>query len=124
MATSRRNKGGGFPSPAEDWLEARLRLDDLIERPASTFLVRVRGGAMTAEGIREGDVLVVDRALTPRHGSVVVAFAGGEMVARRWEIGPDGPTLVAGDGTVLSFRTDAGDLLWGVVCYAIHAFER
>ncbi|MEZ4702723.1 MAG: S24 family peptidase [Rhodothermales bacterium] len=121
-ATSRKNNGSGFPSPAEDWLEPRLRLDDLIEHPASTFMVRVRGGAMAGEGISEGDVLVVDRAVRPRSGAVVVAFAAGEMVVRRIELSPGAVMLNAADGSPPHrLAPEEGDLIWGVVRYGIYS---
>ena len=116
--------GSGFPSPAEDWLEPRLRLDDLIERPASTFLVRARGQAMAGDGIREGDVLVVDRSVTPRAGAVVVAYCRGEMLVRRLTIRAGVAWLTAPGGEpALEMDSEQGDILWGVVCYGIHAFD-
>ena len=79
----------GFPSPADDYIETPLDLNDhLIEHPAATFFVRVTGESMIDAGIHDGDLLIVDRALEAGRGSVVIAVVFGEMtvkrLARRW----------------------------------------
>src|SRR5689334_21942844 len=64
----------GFPSPAEDWIEKRVELTDLlIPHPASTFFVRVSGDSMIGAAILDGDILIVDRAREARHNSIVIA---------------------------------------------------
>ena len=69
----------GFPSPAEDYVEGKLDLNEhLIARPAATFIVRVEGDSMTGAGIFCGDLLVVDRSIEARADSIVVAAVGGE----------------------------------------------
>ncbi|HEY4615283.1 MAG TPA: S24 family peptidase, partial [Citricoccus sp.] len=74
----------GFPSPARDYLNGGIDLNrELVRDRTSTFLLRVAGQAMAASGIHDGDELVVDRAATPRDGSVVVAVLDGELVVRR-----------------------------------------
>jgi DNA polymerase V len=73
----------GFPSPAEDFLEKRLDLNDyLIKNPPATFLVRVCGQSMKDAGIFDGDMLVVDKSLQPVSGSVVVAIVHGEFTVK------------------------------------------
>jgi DNA polymerase V len=74
----------GFPSPAEDFVEGRISLDRaLIPHPTSTFLLRVAGDSMLGAGIHHGDRLVVDRAVEPTDGRVVVAVVGGEFLVKR-----------------------------------------
>jgi DNA polymerase V len=74
----------GFPSPGDDQIEKVLDINDLIVRnPASTFFVRVEGDSMIGIGIFSGDVLAVDRSLTPKDGSIVVAAVYGELVVKR-----------------------------------------
>src|SRR5690606_11074614 len=74
----------GFPSPAADFSVRRLDLNDiLITHPQATFLLRVRGDSMRDIGIDDGDTLVVDRALTPQHGSIVVAVLDGEFTVKQ-----------------------------------------
>jgi DNA polymerase V len=77
----------GFPSPADDYLEGEIDLAAyLIERPASTFLMKVSGQSMTGAGILDGDHLVVDRSVIPKHGHIVVAVCNGEMTVKRLQI--------------------------------------
>ena len=73
----------GFPSPADDYIERYLDLNLLlIPNPSSTFLARAQGESMIELGIHNGDILVVDRAVEPRHKDVVVAALDGELVCK------------------------------------------
>ena len=113
----------GFPSPADDWLDNTLDLNDLlIEHPVATFYVRVQGDSMEGAGIHCGDILVVDRAVEPRHGHIVVAIVDGEFTIKRLRIGPDGGYLVAENPAMrpLKITADTDFEVWGVVTYAIH----
>lgn len=77
----------GFPSPADDYAEGRLDLNDfLVEHEAATFYVRVQGDSMTGAGILDGDILAVDRALEPRHGDAVVAVIDGELMVKELDL--------------------------------------
>jgi DNA polymerase V len=74
----------GFGSPGSDFTVRRIDLNDaLIRHPQATFVMRASGEAMAGAGVRSGDVLLVDRALTPRHGHVVIAKVDGELICRR-----------------------------------------
>ena len=74
----------GFPSPAEDWIEEIMDLNDLlIKRPAATFLLRVQGDSMVRAGIFDNDILVVDRSITAKVGHVVIAAIDGELTVKR-----------------------------------------
>jgi DNA polymerase V len=74
----------GFPSAAEDFIEGKLDLNDLlVKRPTATFYVRVAGESMRDAGIFPGDILVVDRGENPKHGHVVVALVNGELTVKR-----------------------------------------
>jgi DNA polymerase V len=74
----------GFPSPADDHIESRLDLNELmIKRPSSTFIFRVGGDAMIKAGIFEDDKVIVDRSITPRDGMIVIADIDGEATIRR-----------------------------------------
>jgi len=73
----------GFPSPAQDYVEQTLDLNELcIRHPAATFLVRVSGDSMKDKGILDGDVLVVDRSVNAVHGSVIVAALNREFTVK------------------------------------------
>lgn len=74
----------GFGSPGADRTVKRIDLNDaLVRHPQATFMMRTAGGAMTDAGIDDGDVLIVDRALAPHHGNVIVAVVEGELICRR-----------------------------------------
>lgn len=73
----------GFPSPADDYIEKGLSLDELlIQHPSSTYLVRAQGDSMTGCGIFNNDVLIVDRSLTPKHRDIVIAALDGELTCK------------------------------------------
>ena len=81
----------GFPSPAEQYLEPPLDLNALlVKRPAATYFVRVEGDSMTGAGIGDGDLLVVDRSLTPASGDGVIAAVDGEFTVKRFVKEKDG----------------------------------
>lgn len=74
----------GFPSPAEQYLEPPLDLNALlVKRPAATYFVRVEGDSMINAGINPGDLLVVDRSLTPADGDIIIASVDGEFTVKR-----------------------------------------
>jgi DNA polymerase V len=108
----------GFPSPAEDFIDGALDLNDLIEHPAATFIVRVSGQSMTGAGIFDGDLLIVDRSITPRTGQIVVAIQQGDMVVKwlkrrqgTWWLLPDAPDHPEFHATPMV----EGSEIWGVV---------
>ncbi len=73
----------GFPSPASDYLEGKLDLNThCVSHPAATFYLRAEGESMTGVGIFPGDLLVVDKSLTPRHGDVVIALLDGGFTVK------------------------------------------
>ncbi|MBU2887515.1 translesion error-prone DNA polymerase V autoproteolytic subunit [Gilvimarinus agarilyticus] len=73
----------GFPSPADDYIEQPLDLNEhLIRHPAATYYARAQGDSMLQLGIYDGDLLVVDRSLEPSHGDVVIAALNGELTCK------------------------------------------
>ena len=79
----------GFPSPAQDYVEQTLDLNELcIKHPAATFFVKVQGDSMIEAGICSGDILVVDRSLQPAHGDTVVAAVNGEFTVKQLQLRP------------------------------------
>src|SRR2546422_657629 len=77
----------GFPSPADDYIEGKLDLNEyLVKHKAATFFWRVTGDSMTGAGIHSGDLLIVDRSIEPTYGSVVIAVLDGELTVKRIEI--------------------------------------
>lgn len=74
----------GFPSPAQDFVERTLDLNDFcIQHPSATYFVRAEGESMIESGILSGDLLIVDKALTPHHGDIVIAAVDGEFTVKR-----------------------------------------
>jgi DNA polymerase V len=81
----------GFPSPAEQYLEPPLDLNELlIKRPAATYFVRVEGDSMIGAGIHDGDLLVVDRSLRPASGDVIIASVDGDFTVKTLRMGEEG----------------------------------
>ena len=81
----------GFPSPAEQYLEPPLDLNELlVRRPAATYFVRVEGDSMVGAGIRDGDLLVVDRSLRPADGDVIIASVDGDFTVKTLRLGNGG----------------------------------
>ncbi len=113
----------GFPSPAADFAEDRLSLDEhLIEHREATFFVRVSGHSMTGFGIHDGDLLVVDRAAEAGDRSVVIAVVDGEFTVKQLCLLPEGVLLRSGSsghGDLL-VGPDQELALWGVVRWSIH----
>lgn len=94
----------GFPSPAEQYLETPLDLNELlVKRPAATYFVRVEGESMIGEGIHDGDLLVVDRSLRPASGDVIIASV--EISPERSEH-CEAISLEGCDFTVKTYRRD------------------
>lgn len=116
----------GFPSPAEDLGAKRIDLTaELIKHPAATFLMRARGTSMTGVGIFEGDVLIIDRAIKPKHGQVVVAMVDGDFTVKTLYQRAGRIKLQAANVTYpdILFKEGQELVVWGVVTHAIKRFK-
>lgn len=114
----------GFPSPAEDIIERPLDLHELlIKHPAATFFVRVQGDSMLGAGMHTGDILIVDRALTPASGKIIVALLNGEFTVKRLLIEEKQAFLVSENPLYPPIEVKKGSdfQVWGVVTYVIHS---
>lgn len=114
----------GFPSPAADFAEEHLSLDEhLIEHQEATFFVRVAGHSMTGFGIHDGDLLVVDRSLAPADRSVVIAVVDGDFTVKQLCRIPQGVLLRSGakGNSDILVAGDQELTVWGVVRWSIHA---
>ncbi|QXN65274.1 translesion error-prone DNA polymerase V autoproteolytic subunit [Serratia fonticola] len=114
----------GFPSPAQDWIEAQLDLNQfLILHPSATYFVRAEGESMIETGILSGDLLIVDKALEPRHGDIVVASVGGEFTVKRLCVHPQ-LCLQPMNAAYSPIYVDPDELdIFGVVIHGIHTFR-
>ena len=75
----------GFPSPADDYIEKKLDLNEyLIDKPAATFFVRVSGDSMIGAGIHPDDLLIVDRSKEPKNKCIVLAIVNGDFTVKRY----------------------------------------
>lgn len=115
----------GFPSPAEQYLEPPLDLNEfLVKRPAATYFVRVQGDSMIGRGIHDGDLLVVDRSLDSRDGDVVIAAVDGEFTVKTLRM-KDGVVALepANENYPTIVLKGASELqLFGKVTAVIHRF--
>lgn len=113
----------GFPSPADDYIEKTLDLNDLlIQKPAATFFVRAEGESMLGAGIHPNDILVVDRSLEPIVGKIVICALNGELTVKRLKsigkeitLGAENPAYA--DIIVQEYIEL---VIWGVVTNVIH----
>lgn len=115
----------GFPSPAEDFSGKRLDIAELlIEHPQATFLLRVAGPSMHEYGIDDGDIIVVDRALRARHGSIVVAVLDNDFTVKVLHNAGGCFKLRAGNPTYPDIVPKENQELeiWGVVKSCIKRF--
>lgn len=112
----------GFPSPAEDFIERKLDLNEyLIKNPTATFFVKVSGHSMINAGIHDGDILVVDRSLEPANNKIVIGVVNGEFTVKRLLkknnklfLMPENP-----DYKPIEINESMDASVWGVVTYTI-----
>lgn len=115
----------GFPSPADDYIESKIDFNDyLIKHPAATFCVRVSGDSMINASINNGDILIVDRSITPSSNKIIVAIVNGEFTIKRFVklygrlfLLPDNPAYKP-----IEILPEIDFEIWGVVTHVIHDF--
>ena len=115
----------GFPSPAEQYVERPLDLNELlVARPAATYFVRAAGDSMVGAGVQDGDLLVVDRSLRPASGDVIIASLGGDFTVKRYRRDKDGVRLEPANSRYPVIKLRPGQQLdyFGKVTACIHRF--
>jgi DNA polymerase V len=113
----------GFPSPADDYIEGSLDLNQhLVKHPAATFFVRVSGESMINAGIYPDDILIVDRSLEAVDKKIVIAVINGELTVKRLRIRSGNPFLEPENDQYQSIEVtpDMAFEIWGVVTNVIH----
>ena len=115
----------GFPSPAEDYVDRALDLNELlIENPAATFAVKITGDSMTGAGILPNDIAIVNRARKPTNGSIVLALLNSEFTVKRFRVKDGQITLQAENpaypDTPITEGTDFE--VWGVVSASLRKY--
>lgn len=116
----------GFPSPAADFGESRIDLvAELITHPQATYMLRVRGLSMVEAGLDDGDIIVVDRALKPASGDIVVAVVDGEFTVKHLQLRAGRMKLKAANPTFPDITPKDGQTVevWGVVTSCIKQFR-
>ncbi len=117
----------GFPSPAEGDLRGCLDLNQLcVVNPTATYYVRARGDSMIDAGINDGDILVVDRSLEARNGSIVIAAIGGEFTVKILEKLGRGVRLLPANPAYqpITITPELQAEFFGVVTFVIHRLSR
>ena len=113
----------GFPSPASDYVDKSIDLNEiLIKNKVSTFLVRALGDSMINVGIFSGDILIVDKSVTPSNKNIVVAILNGEFTVKKFIkdenkiiLRPENPKYKD-----INISEDDDFKIWGVVTFVIH----
>ncbi len=112
----------GFPSPADDFREKRISLDEeLIRNKEATFFAKVSGQSMINAGIDDNDLLVIDRSITPENNKIAVCFLDGEFTVKRLKVEnkrvwlqPENPNY-----PVIEITEDTNFIIWGIVTNVI-----
>jgi DNA polymerase V len=115
----------GFTSPADDFIDRPLDLNEhLIKHPAATFFVKVEGDAMIDAGILPGALLIIDRSLQARSGSIILAVLDGEFILRRLKKEKAGIILFPENPKYKPVTVRAGQdfEVWGVVAHVVRSF--
>ena len=113
----------GFPSPATDYMENKLDLNEyLVKHPAATFIVKANGPSMIEAGILSGDLLIVDRSVTPKNDNIVIASVFGDLTVKKLRKKGSALFLVSANNEYSSIevREEMECFIWGVVTYVIH----
>jgi DNA polymerase V len=116
----------GFPSPADDYIDGLLSLDEeLIFNKTATYFVRARGLSMIGAGIGDGDMLVVDRSLSPASGDIVIAMVDGEVTVKRFVQNGAVVSLMPANPLFreLEFKDEQILEIWGVVTSMVKKFK-
>ena len=114
----------GFSSPADDYIEKNLDLNELlVHKPAATFFVRAQGESMLGAGIHPNDILVVDRSIEAVPGKIVICALNGELTVKRlecdngqWQLKAENPVYAD-----ILIHDELDMVIWGVVTNVIHA---
>lgn len=114
----------GFPSPALDYVEQRIDLNQLlISHPSATYFIKVSGDSMIEAGIDDNDMLVVDSALTAQHGDIVVAALAGEFTVKQLMLRPKLHLRPMNAAHAIISISDGDQFeIFGVVRHAIKSF--
>ena len=112
----------GFPSPAADFDESKISLDNvLVKNKEATFYAKASGNSMIGAGIDDGDILVIDRSLEPRNNAIAVCLIDGEFTVKRIKKDNDEVYLMPENTQYQPIKIEEENelIIWGIVTYAI-----
>ena len=112
----------GFPSPADDFKELRISIDqEVVRNEEATFYARVSGESMQGAGLDDGDLLVIDRSLEPTDNKITICFIDGEFTVKRLKVTKDEVLLIPENPKYQPIRmTEENELIvWGIVTYVV-----
>jgi DNA polymerase V len=112
----------GFPSPADDFKELRISIDqEVVRNEEATFYARVSGESMQGAGLDDGDLLVIDRSLEPQDDKIAVCFIDGSFTVKRLKVDVDCVYLMPENKNYKPIKVSEGDelLIWGIVTYVV-----
>ena len=112
----------GFPSPADDFRETRISLDEeLIKNKEATFFARVSGQSMIDAGLDDNDLLVIDKSITPTNGKIAVCFLDGEFTVKRLRVDKDKVWLQPENPNypIIEITEENNFIIWGIVTNVI-----
>lgn len=112
----------GFPSPAADFDESKISLDNvLVKNREATFYAKASGTSMIGAGIDDGDILVIDRSIEPQNNKIAVCFIDGEFTVKRIKVEKDGVYLIPENVAYQPIKVTQENqfMVWGMVTYVI-----
>ncbi len=112
----------GFPSPAGDFDESKISIDQIVvKNQATTFYAKASGNSMVNAGIDDGDILVIDRSLEPSNFKIAVCYIDGEFTVKRIKIDQTGTYLQPENDNYKPLKiTEENELIiWGIVTYVV-----
>ena len=112
----------GFPSPADDFKELRISIDqEVVRNEEATFYARVSGESMQGAGLDDGDLLVIDRSVEPQNNKIAVCYVDGEFTVKRLKVVSDGVFLIPENPRYHPIKvTEESELIiWGIVTYVV-----
>ena len=113
----------GFPSPADDFIEMEINIQDyIVKNKEATFCVKVEGTSMTKAGINTGDIMIVDRSLNPKHNDIVLAVIDGEFTVKRLAVNNESIYLMPENDSFspIQINESMDFQIWGIITHIIH----
>ena len=112
----------GFPSPAEDFKELKISIDqEVVKNESATFFARVDGQSMQGAGLDDGDLIVIDRSKEPENGKIAVCFIDGEFTVKRLKVEKDCVYLMPENSKYKALKVTSENqlIIWGIVTYVV-----